>query len=104
VAEIELGRGRTTLPAGLQVEDGDQRCVVRLDDSGFHVEALESLSMPSWKASYAWESIQFLEVEATEAGAAIIIGDETPGKQRVELQGAALAEIEEALGRYRSAT
>jgi len=104
VAEIELGRGRTTLPAGLQVEDGDQRCVVRLDDVGFHVEALESLSMPSWKATYAWESIQFLEVEATEAGAAIIIGDETPGKQRVELQGASPPEIEEALGRYRSTT
>jgi hypothetical protein len=102
VAEIELGRGRTTLPAGLQAESGDQRCIVRLDDLGFHIEALESLSMPSWKATYPWESIQFLEVEATEAGVAIVIADETPGKQRVELQGASAPEVEEALARYRS--
>ena len=60
--------------------------------------------MPSWKASYAWESVQFLEVEGTEAGVAIIIADETPGKQRGRTPGRLVAEIEEALGRYRSPT
>ncbi len=102
MAEIELGRGRTTLPGGLQAESGEQRCILRLDDLGFHVEALESLSMPSWKATYPWETVQFLEVTATEAGVAIIIADETPGKQRVDLQGISAPEVEEALARYRA--
>ncbi len=101
VAEIELGRGRTTLPAGLQAESGDQRCVVRVDDVGFHVEAMESLNLPSWRATYTWETVQHLEIEAAEAGAAIIIGDDTPGLQRVELPNASVGEVEEALAPYR---
>ena len=101
VAEIELGRGRTTLPAGLQAESGDQRCVVRVDDVGFHVEAMESLNLPSWSATYTWETVSHLEVEPAEAGAAIIIGDDTPGLQRVELPNASVADVEETLARFR---
>jgi hypothetical protein len=101
VTEIELGRGRTTLPAGLQAEAGDQRCVVRVDDVGFHVEAMESLNLPSWSATYTWETVQHLKIEPAEAGAAIIIGDDTPGLQRVELPNSSVAEVEEALARYR---
>lgn len=78
-------------------ESGDQRCTVRLDFAGFHVEALESLGMPSWAATYQWDSVTFLEAEATETGVAITIADDAPGKQRVELEGAALPLIQEAL-------
>ena len=101
MTEIELGRGRTTLPAGLQAESGDQRCVVRLDEAGYHVEAMESLNLPSWSATYPWDTIRHLEVEAAETGVAIIIGDETPGLQRVELPNASLGEVEDALARFR---
>ena len=46
VAEIELGRGTTPLPAGLEAEGvSEQRCVVKVDDVGYHIEALESLSI-----------------------------------------------------------
>ena len=74
---------------------------MRLDEVGYHVEAFESLSMPSWQATYTWETVQVLDVEPTEVGVAIIIADETPGKQRVELPNASVAEVEEALARYR---
>lgn len=78
-------------------ESGDQRCTVRLNFDGFHVEALESLGMPSWAATYRWDTVTFLETEQTETGVAITIADETPGKQRIELQGAALPLVQEAL-------
>lgn len=74
---------------------------MRVDDVGFHVEALESLNLPSWSATYTWETVQHLEVEAVEAGSAIIIGDDTPGLQRVELPNASVADVEETLGRFR---
>ena len=54
VGEIELGRGTTPLPAGLHTDDArDQRCVVKLDDVGYHIDALESLTLPSWRATYS---------------------------------------------------
>jgi hypothetical protein len=101
MAEIELGRGTTPLPVGLHAEAGaDQRCVVRLDDTGYHIEALESLSVPSWRATYTWDSVQHLEVEPTELGVAITIADRSPGSHRVELRGTTVADVETALAPY----
>jgi hypothetical protein len=103
VAEIELGRGTTPLPAGLEADDvTDQRCVVKLDDVGYHIVALESLSLPSWQATFTWETVQHIDVEPTEMGVAITIADQSPGHYRVELRGTSVAEVEEALARYRS--
>jgi len=102
VAEIELGRGTTPPPAGLHAEAGrDQRCVVRVDDAGYHIEALESLTLPSWRATFTWETVQHLEVEPTELGVAITIADQSPGNYRVELRNTSVAEIEDALAPYR---
>ena len=85
----------------MHAEDGaPQRCVVKLDDTGYHIEALESLTMPSWRATYAWASVQHLEVEPTEGGVAITIADESPGSHRVELHNTTVAEIEAALAPY----
>jgi hypothetical protein len=101
MAEIELGRGTTPLPVGLHSEAGaEQRCVVRLDDTGYHIEALESLSLPGWRATYAWDSVQHLEVEPTELGVAITIADRSPGSHRVELRGTTVADVETALAPY----
>ena len=105
MAEIELGRGTTPLPAGLQAEDtSEQRCVVRLDDVGYHVDALESLSLPSWRATFTWESVQHLVVEPTDRGVAVTIADQSPGHHRVELHGASVPDIEDALAAYRPRT
>ena len=103
MGEIELGRGTTPLPAGLHAEDArDQRGVVKVDDVGYHIEALESLTLPSWRATFTWETVQFLEVEPTDLGVAITIADETPGSYRVELRGTSVAEVEVTLAPYRS--
>ena len=103
MAEIELGRGTTPLPAGLEAEGvSEQRCAVKVDDVGYHIEALESLSLPSWRATFTWGTVQHLDVEATEVGVAITIADQSPGHYRVELRGRSVAEIEEALAPYRS--
>jgi hypothetical protein len=102
VGEIELGRGMTPLPAGLHAEgQSEQRCVVKVDDGGYHIEALESLTLPSWRATFAWETVQLLEVEPTEIGVAITIADESPGQYRVELRNVSAEQIEEALAPYR---
>lgn len=102
MAEVELGRGTTPLPAGLHAEDGpsEQRCVVKLDDTGYHIEALESLTLPSWRATFTWDTVQHLEVEATELGVAITIADQSPGSYRVELRGLKVADVEAALAPY----
>jgi hypothetical protein len=101
VAEIELGRGTTPLPAGLQAEGvSEQRCVVKIDDVGYHIEALESLTLPSWRATFTWETVQHLEVEPTELGVAITIADESPGSYRVELRNTSVEQIEAALAPY----
>jgi hypothetical protein len=103
VAEIELGRGTTPLPAGLEAEGvSEQRCVVKVDDVGYHIEALESLSLPSWQATFAWENVQHLHVEPTELGAAITIADESPGTYRVELRNVSAEDVAETLARYHS--
>ena len=103
VGEIELGRGTTPLPAGLQADGHtEQRCVVKVDDTGYHIEALESLTLPSWRATFAWETVQSLEVEPTETGVAITIADESPGSYRVELRNVSAEQISEALAPYRS--
>lgn len=103
VGEIELGRGTTPLPAGLHAEDArTQRCVVKIDDVGYHIEALESLTLPSWQATYTWETVQRLEVEPTEAGVAVTIADETPGTHRVELRGTSVSDVEAALAPFRT--
>ena len=101
VAEIELGRGTTPPPAGLQAQGGrDQRCVVKVDDDGYHIEALESLTLPSWRATFTWETVRLLEVEATEQGVAITIADRSPGSYRVELRDTTVADVEAALAPY----
>jgi len=101
VAEIELGRGTTPLPAGLEAEGvSEQRCVVKVDDVGYHIEALESLSLPSWKATFTWDTVQHLHVEPTDLGAAITIADESPGAYRVELRNVSAADVAETLARY----
>jgi hypothetical protein len=101
VAEIELGRGMTPLPAGLEAEGvTEQRCVVKVDDDGYHIEALESLTLPSWRATFTWETVQHLEVEPTELGAAITIADQSPGHYRVELRNVSAADVAETLARY----
>ncbi|MEW6472198.1 MAG: hypothetical protein AB1679_08000 [Actinomycetota bacterium] len=101
MAEIELGRGTTPLPAGLQAEGvSEQRCVVKIDDVGYHIEALESLTLPSWRATFTWETVQHLEVEPTELGVAITIADESPGSYRVELRNTSVEQIEAALAPY----
>ena len=93
----------TPLPAGLQAEGhSDQRCVVKVDDVGYHIEALESLTLPSWRATCTWESVQLLEVEPTENGVAITIADESPGSYRVELRNTSVTQIEQALAPYRA--
>lgn len=101
VAEIELGRGTTPLPAGLEVEgQSEQRCVVKLDDVGYHIEALESLTLPSWRATFAWDTVQHLEVEPTGLGVAITIADHTPGTHRVELRNTSVEQVEAALAPF----
>ena len=101
VAEIELGRGTTPLPAALHADAGsEQRCVVRLDDVGYHIEALESLSVPSWRATFPWPTVQHLEVEPTELGVSITIADQSPGSYRVELRNTTVSEVETALAPY----
>ena len=101
VAEIELGRGTTPPPPGLPAEGGrDQRCVVKVDDVGYHIEALESLTLPSWRATFTWETVQRLEVEPTAQGVAIVIADQSPGSYRVELHDTSVAEVEAALAPY----
>ncbi len=103
VGEIELGRGTTPLPAGLQAEGHtEQRCVVKVDDVGYHIEALESLTLPSWRATFPWDTVQLLEVEPTKIGVAVTIADESPGSYRVELRNVSAEEIKEALDAYRS--
>jgi hypothetical protein len=103
VGEIELGRGTTPLPAGLQAEgQREQRCVVKVDDVGYHIEALESLTLPSWRATFTWETVQMLEVEPTEVGVAVTIADESPGSYRVELRNTSVTEVEAALAPYRA--
>lgn len=102
MAEVELGRGTTPLPAGLHADDvSHQRCVVKVDDIGYHIEALESLTLPSWRATFTWDTVQLLEVEPTETGVAITIADESPGSYRVELRNTSVEEIESALAPYR---
>ena len=102
VGEIELGRGMTPLPAGLQVEGhSEQRCVVKVDDAGYHIEALESLTLPSWRATFTWDTVQLLEVEATQIGVAITIADDSPGSYRVELRNVSTEQVQEALAPYR---
>lgn len=105
MAEIELGRGTTPLPAGLHMEDGpsDQRCVVKLDEAGYHIVALESLTLPSWRATFTWDTVQHLEVEPTELGVAITIADQSPGTYRVELRNTTVADVEQALAPYATA-
>ena len=101
VAEIELGRGTTPLPAGLEAEGhSDQRCVVKLDEVGYHIEALESLTLPSWRATFTWETVQQLQVEPTEVGVAITIADHTPGSYRVELRNTTAEQVEAALSPF----
>ena len=103
MGEIELGRGVTPLPAGLHAEgQSHQRCVVKVDDVGYHIEALESLTLPSWRATFTWDTVQLLEVEATEAGVAVTIADQSPGSYRVDLRNTSVAQIEEALAPYRT--
>lgn len=105
MAEIELGRGRTPLPAGFQTEaGGDQRCVVRLDDTGYHVDALESLTAPSWRVTYTWETVRILTVEPIEGGVAIVIADDTPGHHRVEVHNTTAPDVEAALEPFRART
>ncbi len=100
---IEVGRGTTPLPAGLHAEDArDQRCVVKVDDVGYHIDALESLTLPSWRATFTWETVERLEVEPTEAGVAITIADQSPGSYRVELRGTSVADVEAALSPFRA--
>ena len=102
VAEIELGRGTTPLPVGLEAEGvTEQRCVVKVDEVGYHIEALESLTLPSWKATFTWETVQRLEVEPTETGVAITIADQSPGDYRVELRNASVSAVEHALAPFR---
>jgi hypothetical protein len=92
----------TPLPAGLQAEGhSEQRCVVKVDDAGYHIEALESLTLPSWRATFTWETVQLLEVESTETGVAITIADESPGSYRVELRNVTAEQVEETLAPYR---
>ena len=101
--EIELGRGTTPLPAGLHAEDArDQRCVVKLDEVGYHIEALESLTLPSWRATFTWETVQLLEVERTEAGVAVTIADDSPGSYRVELRGTSVDDVQAVLAPFRA--
>jgi hypothetical protein len=101
VTEIELGRGTTPPPAGLQAGGaGEQRCVVRLDDTGYHVEALESPGMPSWRATFTWDTVTHLAVDATELGVAITIADQSPGTHRVELRNITVTDVEAALAPY----
>jgi hypothetical protein len=103
VPEIELGRGTTPLPAGLEAEGvSEQRCVVKVDDVGYHIVALESLTLPSWQATFTWETVQHLHVEPTEMGVAITIADQSPGHYRVELRGTSVEDVEKALATYRS--
>jgi hypothetical protein len=99
--ERELGRGTTPLPAGVPAEPGgEQRCVVRLDDTGFHIEALESPTKPSWRLTYPWDTVRHLEVEPTELGVAITIADASPGSHRVELRNTTVTDVEGALAPY----
>lgn len=91
----------TPLPAGLHAEGvSEQRCVVKLDEAGYHIEALESLTLPSWRATFTWETVQHLEVEPTETGVAITIADESPGSYRVELRNTSVEQIEAALAPF----
>ncbi|HEV7861331.1 MAG TPA: hypothetical protein VGR20_01485 [Acidimicrobiia bacterium] len=73
-----------------------------VDDVGYHINALESLSLPPWKASYTWETVELLEVEPTDNGVAVTIADQSPGNHRVELHNASASEVEDALAPYRS--
>jgi hypothetical protein len=75
---------------------------VKLDDVGYHIEALESLTLPSWRATFPWETVQHLAVEPTELGVAITIADESPGTYRVELRNTSVTEVETALAPYAS--
>ena len=94
----------TPLPAGLHAEgQSEQRCVVKVDDVGYHIEALESLTLPSWRATFTWDTVQHLEVEATELGVAITIADQSPGSYRVELRNTSVEQIEKALAPYATA-
>ena len=101
MAETELGRGTTPLPAGLEREDGpsEQRCVVKVDDVGYHIVALESLSLPSWQATFPWPTVTHLEVEPIEMGVAITIAD-GGAPYRVELRNVTPADVEAALAPY----
>jgi hypothetical protein len=91
----------TPLPAGLHAEGvSEQRCVVKLDEAGYHIEALESLTLPSWRATFTWETVQHLEVEPIETGVAITIADESPGSYRVELRNTSVEQVEEALAPF----
>ena len=80
----------------------EQRCVMKIDDAGYHIEALESLTLPSWKATFTWETVQHLHVEPTELGAAITIADQSPGDYRVELRNVSADEVSATLARYHS--
>jgi hypothetical protein len=101
VAEIELGRGTTPLPAGIEAEGvSDQRCVVTIDETGYHIQALESLTLPSWRATFTWETVTHLEVEPTPLGVAITIGDHSPGHYRVELRNTSAEQIEKTLAPF----
>jgi hypothetical protein len=103
VTEIELGRGTTPLPAGLEAEGvSEQRCVVKVDDGGYHIEALESLTLPRWKATFTWDTVQHLHVEPTDLGVVITIADQSPGHYRVELRNVSAADVAETLARYHS--
>jgi hypothetical protein len=94
----------TPLPAGLEAEGhSEQRCVVKVDDVGYHIEALESLTLPTWRATFTWETVQRLEVEPIEIGVAITIADESPGNYRVELRNTSVEQIEAALAPYATA-
>ena len=89
------------MPAGLHAEGvSEQRCVVKLDEAGYHIEALESLTLPSWRATFTWETVQHLEVEPTEVGVAITIADESPGSYRVELRNTSVEQVEAALAPF----
>ena len=91
----------TPLPAGLHAEGvSEQRCVVKLDEVGYHIEALESLTLPSWRATFPWGTVQHLEVEPIETGVAITIADESPGSYRVELRNTSVQQVEAALAPY----
>jgi hypothetical protein len=99
--ETELGRGTTPPPAGLPAGAGtEQRCIVRLDDTGYHIDALESLSLPSWRATFTWDTITLLAVEPTELGVAVTIADQSPGTHRVELRNTTVVEVESALAPF----